>query len=126
MNSTFRRRVSIVLIWVLALTGSAAAFSACRHGDTAVAVTASDAHAAGHAAHAVDTGAPDSTQSVGAGCDCGCTCTGNCNHMCNTATMPPRFLSATQLANTTLPAVARAAVPHSPTHPPLRPPTASL
>jgi len=124
MTPLLHRRVAVMLVWVLALTGSAAAFSACRHGNDKPAEAMSAAMHAGHGTQHSAAGA--SHDSTGAGCDCGCTCTGQCNHVCHTTTLPPQLAMAMYLTTTPLPTDTRDVAVNPATHPPLRPPTATL
>ena len=124
MSTDLRRRVAVMLVWVLALTGSAAAFSACRHGDAAPKVSVAGLHA-GHGNHS-GADQPDAKSAIGAGCECGCTCTGNCNHVCHATTLPLPVSTLIKLTDIALPMGTRAVAANAATHPPLRPPTASL
>ncbi len=125
MSTALRRRIAVILVWVLAMTGSAAAFSACRHGDATPDVSVADQHA-GHGANHAGTDQPDTNSVIGAGCGCGCACAGNCNHVCHTTTLPLLVTTVIQLTDIALPMGTRAVAASPSTHPPLRPPTASL
>jgi hypothetical protein len=118
----------MLLAWTLLLGGNAVAVSACPHkNDTAAAVHQSghDPAQHGHAAHdhARGAGAPASGHT---GCDSGCTCAAACNHACQGAPIPPQPLAANPPAGGAAPFPARTGLPQRTTHPPLRPPTASL
>ena len=123
MTSTLRRRVAVLLVWVLAVTGSAAAYSACRHQDDKPDAAMSAAMHAGHGAQHSAADKPADARDIGAGCDCGCTCTGNCNHVCHTTVLPPPVTAAIHLTAITLPLGAGDIAVNPVTSPPLRPPT---
>lgn len=126
MTAHIRHRVAILLVWVLAFTGSAAAFGACSHGgaDASHVATSSHADHANHEGHGTPAG--PSTDPGAGGCECGCPCAGACNQGCQS---PVPVIAATD-SNVdiapALPAIPRGVLPHSSTHPPLRPPAAPI
>jgi hypothetical protein len=124
MPGNLRRRIAMLLIPLLALSGGAAAAGACGHGPSAADAMHDPDHR-GHGAHVmpdqVDSGSP-----VGVGCDCGCACAGNCSHACQSTTLtnPPLFQFRTIAAVVTsgTPGV----LPDISTHPPFKPPISFL
>lgn len=121
-----RRRIAVILAGVVVLTGGSAAFSDCRH---AADVSAAAPMASGHEGHAMHAVGPVALEPADPGvndCDCGGTCDSACNQVCHT-TVPALAAPATEfIPGARPPTLAQAVVPHTATHPPLRPPIASL
>lgn len=113
----------MLLVCVLALTGTATAAGACRHDDGAAAATGMAGHA-GHVMQESDAGAADVP--AAGGCQCGCPCAGACSQGCQSPVPMLAGGDPDPLLAVALPAVPRGAIPHTTTHPPLRPPAASI
>lgn len=135
MSARIRHRVAVLLVCVLAFTGSAAASGACSHGggDASLAATPGHAGHANHEGHATPPGTPadpgadgsdDIDTPAAGGCECGCPCAGNCSQGCQTPAPVTAATDSSANIATALPAVARGVLLHSSTHPPLRPPAA--
>lgn len=124
MSTRTRRHVAVLLVWLLVLTGSAAADAGtCRNDDAAPAASTMADHA-GHVMHVTDGDAPDGAQT--GDCQCGCPCAGACGQGCQSPTPIVAVQKLITLCATALPAVARSSALHTATHPPLRPPAASI
>ncbi len=126
MSTNLRRQIAMLLVWVFALTTSAAAFSACRHGDASSDTAPILAMHTGHGAHQPGLDQMDTAPGIGAGCDCGCTCAGSCNHVCHTSILLLQVAQTMELTHVALPTGSRAFTLRPSTHPSLRPPTALL